>query len=158
MLRDVNYEPEHYRCSDCKYYQSGCKRVDGKTVQFAKPYFKSHSNCSTVCCDFELKDYMIYARQNWIDFDTYFKEYVENWLPYGNTNKLIYFCLNGDTSIRYGVKLLDYVYGNMYSSDGVLNAVEKMYYKQVRSGFGYKLVREPVKQFQVNIYPKTVSE
>lgn len=64
MLRDVNYEPEHYRCSDCKYYQSGCKRVDGKTVQFAKPYFKAHSNCGTVCCDFELKDYMIYARKN----------------------------------------------------------------------------------------------
>ena len=96
------------------------------------------------CYDFELKDYMIYAKQNWIDFDTYFKECVENWLPYGNTNTLIYFCLNGDTSIRYGVKLLDYVYGNMYLSDGVLNAVEKMYYKQVRSGFGYSLIREPI--------------
>ena len=32
----------------------------------------------------------------------------------------------------------------MYLSDGVLNAVEKMYYKQVRSGFGYNLIREPI--------------
>ena len=145
MSRDVNYEPEHYRCSNCKYYQSGCKRVDNKTISFAVPWFVNvQPDCGTVCCDFELKDYMIHAKQNWIDFDTYFKEYVENWLPYGNTNKLIYFCLNGDTSIRYGVKLLDYVYGNMYLSNGVLNAVEKMYYKQVRSGFGYELVREPI--------------
>lgn len=146
MSRDVNYEPENYRCSNCKYFYEGCKRVDDKRISFAKPWFVTvKADCGCVCCDFELRDYMIYAKQNWIDFDTYFKEYVENWLPYGNTNKLIYFCLNGDNSIRYGVKLLDYVYGNMYISDNVLNAVEKMYYKRVRSGLGYKLIREPIK-------------
>ena len=150
MSRDANYEPERYKCGHCKHYRTGCKRVDNKIISFAKPYFKAEANCGTVCCDFELKDYMVYAKQNWIDFDTYFKEYVENWLPYGNTNTLIYFCLNGDTSIRYGVKLLDYVYGNMYLSNGVLNAVEKMYYKQVRSGFGYELVREPIEGVILN--------
>lgn len=151
MSRDVNYEPEHYHCSECKYYHKNCKRVDNKLVSFAKPWFKCIDGGSTVCCDFELKDYMVYAKRNWIDFDTYFKEYVENWLPYKNTNTLIYFCLNGDTSIRYGVKLLDYVYGNMYSSDDMLNAVEKMYYKRVKSGFGYKLMREPIKGVMLNV-------
>lgn len=150
MMRDVNYEPENYKCSDCKHYKKDCLRVDGVTIDFAKPWFRSQTDFGCVCCDFVLKDYKLYAKQNWIDFDTYFKEYVENWLPYQNTNTLVYFTIKGDTSIRFGVKLLDFVYGNMYLKDGLLNAVEKMYYKQVRSGFGYKLVREPIEGVIVN--------
>jgi hypothetical protein len=142
-MRSFDYEPENYRCSHCEHYKKDCLRVDGVTVDFSKPWFKSQSDCGCVCCDFELKDCMVYAKQNWVDFDTYFKEYVENWLPYKNTNKLIYFVLNGDSSVRYGVPLLDYVYGRMRDGDK-LNAVEKMYYKQTRSGFGYTLIRESI--------------
>ncbi|WP_407397765.1 hypothetical protein [Treponema sp.] len=141
-MRADDYEPEHYRCSECKHFRN-CKRVDNDKVKFAKVWFLSEPNCPIVCCDFELRDYMIYAKQNWIDFETYWREYVENWLPYGNTDRLVYFTLNGDTSIRYGVRMMDYVYGYMYS-DNKLNAVEKMYYKQTRGGFGYKLIREGI--------------
>lgn len=140
-MRSQNYEPEHYRCGNCKYFRN-CKRVDNVKIKFAKPWFMCEANCSVICSDFELKEYMLYARQNWIDFETYFREYVENWTN-GSTEKLIYFTLNDDTSIRYGVRMMDYVYGYMYT-DGKLNAVEKMYYKQTRGGFGYKLIREPI--------------
>lgn len=32
MHRDVDYEPENYRCSDCKHYKKDCLRVDGVKV------------------------------------------------------------------------------------------------------------------------------
>jgi hypothetical protein len=38
----------------------------------------------------------------------------------------------------------DFINGTMYNADGSLKAFQKMYYKQTRSGFGYKLVREPL--------------
>ena len=144
MSRDSNYEPEKYRCSDCKHYHNNCKRVDGKILEFAKPWFLSTANNGIVCCDFELCDHMIYAKKNWVDFETYFTEFIENWLPYANINKLEYFTLNGDTTVRYGVKMLDYVYGHMWLSNGVLNAVEKVYYKRCRNEIGYKLIREKI--------------
>lgn len=143
MSRDTNYEPENYRCSNCKYYQKDCKRIDGVKIDFAKPWFKSSSDHGCVCSDFVLKDYMIYAKQNWIDFDTYFAEYVENWLPYENTNTLVHFVVNGDKNVWYGVPLLDYVYGNMYDGNK-LKAVEKMYYKRTKRDFGYDLAREEI--------------
>lgn len=143
--RHSDYEPENYHCRECKYYHNDCKRIDNAKVKFWKPWHQSDDRQSAriVCCDFDLKDYMKYAKQNWINFETYWKEYVENWLPYGNTERLVYFILNDDYSVRYGVKILDFIYGNMYSGDK-LNAVEKMYYVQTRKGFGYKLIREEI--------------
>lgn len=57
--------------------------------------------------------------------------YAKAWLPYENENILQYFILNDNTDIEYGVPLQKFIDGTMIS-DGVLHAVEKMYYK------GYK--------------------
>ena len=143
-MRSPDYEPEHYRCSECKFYHNDCKRIDNEKIKFWKPWHQcdDRQSANIVCRDFELKDYMVYARNNWIDFDTYFKEFVENWLPYGNINKNVYFILDNNYSIRYGVPLMNYINGDMYNIDGSLKWVEKMYYKQTRDGFGYRIVRE----------------
>ena len=66
------------------------------------------------------------------------------WLPYGNTNTLIYFVLHGDASIRYGVPLMDFVNGTMIEGNR-LKAVEKEYYrKSKKSPIGYELIHEPI--------------
>lgn len=155
MGRNNNYEPENYKCSWCKYFSNGCKRVDGKKINFAKSPFSCEPCCPYVCCDFELQDYRIYAKQNWIDFETYWKEYLECWLPKRKLETMnVYFTLNGDDDVRYGVRILDYIYGNMYTEDGRLNVVEKMYYRQTRNGFGYKLIRENIDN-GINIISKS---
>ena len=136
---------ENYHCGSCKYYHN-CKRIDHQAIQFAKPWFKTYdrnqfSGC--VCSDFEPAEWCVYACKAWMGFEYYWPRYVEQWLPYKNTSVLIYFTLNGDTSIRYGVKLLDFVYGNMIDGN-ILKASEKVYYKKVKSGFGYKLIKEKI--------------
>lgn len=148
---------ENYRCRDCRFHRENCKRIDHKTVKFAVPWFKSYDcDFGTVCSDFLPKEYMKYACEHWTEFDEYWGVLVDQWLPYKNTNILVYFTLHDDTSIRYGVPLLDYVYGNMIE-DGVLKAVEKMYYKQSRnSPIGYKLIREPIQGVCINGSRKTV--
>ena len=144
-MRDRDYEPEHYRCRDCKFYHNNCKRVDNDKVKFWKPWHQAddRQSANIVCRDFVLKDYLLYARKNWIDFDTYWSEFVECWLPYKNTNILVYFTVDGDDAML-GVPLMDFVNGNMYDADGNLKYVERKYYKRTKDGFGYKLVRESV--------------
>lgn len=134
MPRDLDYEPEKYNCKSCKYFENRCKRVDGKKINFAKNPFSCQAYGLYVCCDFELRDNRVYSKRNWIDFETYFKEFLEVWFPRRNpeTTK-VYFVLDGNEEIRYGVLLKDFIYNNMYT-DGKLNAVEKMYYKKVKCG------------------------
>ena len=138
---DVN----NYHCGSCQYYHA-CKRIDHKTIQFAQPWFKSYdcnqfSGC--ICSDFEPGAWHKNACDTWQGFEHYWPRYVEQWLPYADTKKLIYFTLNSDTSIRYGVRLLDFVYGTMID-DNMLKAVEKVYYKKTKGGIGYKLIREKI--------------
>ena len=61
---------------------------------------------------------------------------------------LVYFTVNNDTSVRYGVPLMDYVNRQMISGGCVfatLKAVEKEYYKRVKNdSFGMKLVHEKI--------------
>lgn len=137
-------EVEHYGCQDCRCRGEKCKRIDHKTIKFAIPWFKAYDyTCHAICSDFEPAAYMKYANEHWTCFEDYWKGYVEQWLPYQNTNVNVYFTLHGDTSVRYGVPLMDFVNGTMLDN-GVLKAVEKMYYKRTNKGFGYKLVREPI--------------
>lgn len=137
-------EVEHYRCRDCRYRNEKCKRIDHKTIKFAKPWFKSYDGDNhIVCSDFKPALYMKYANEHWTCFEEYWKGFVEQWLPYGDTSKNVYFTLHDDTSIRYGVPMMDFVNGTMIEN-GVLKAVEKMYYKRTKEGFGYKLIREPI--------------
>lgn len=136
---------DNYHCGSCKYYNN-CKRIDHEVIQFARPWFKSYdrnqfSGC--ICSDFEPAEWCIYACETWLGFEHYWPRYVEQWLPYGDTSKLMYFVLNGDTSIRYGVRLLYFVYGSMFDGN-TLKALEKTYYKKTKDGFGYKLIKEKI--------------
>lgn len=60
---------------------------------------------------------------------------------FGRDYAKIGYVLDDDQSIRYYVDYHDFYLGNIIV-DGKLNAIEKMYYKQVRKGFGYELVIE----------------
>lgn len=144
--RTLGYEPEKYTCKDCKYFENGCKRVDGKKVNFAKTTFICEAFGDYICSDFVFKDSRIYGIRNWIDFETYWKEFQENWFPRRNLDTYnVYFVLNNNQDVRYGVRIKDYIYGNMFSGNR-LNAVEKMYYRQTRNPnhSGYELVREEI--------------
>ena len=82
--------------------------------------------------------------QDWSGFDDFWKVYIKAWLPYKNENKLIWFCLNDDKTIRYGVPIQSFV-NNTMIQDGKLMAVKKAYYKRARNGIGYDLIYEDLK-------------
>ena len=60
---------------------------------------------------------------------------------FGRDFAKIGYVLDNDQSIRYYVNYKDFYSGNLIV-DGKFNAVEKMYYKKVRKGFGSELVIE----------------
>ena len=153
-------EVSNLRCRNCKFYrvdadlqgrECACKRIDHKEIKFAVPWFKSYDcDFGTICSDFLPNENYPAICREWEEvggFDGFWPLWVDQWLPYANTNKLVYFTLGNDTSVRYGVKLLDYVYGEMVSK-GVLKAVEKEYYKKRRVSeefpTGYELVHEAI--------------
>lgn len=151
--RDVG----NYHCGNCKYFnvkadlegvESTCKRIDHKKVKFYKPWFKSY-DCNQhngiICSDFIPADWCVSAVKEWRGFEEYWENYVEQWLPYRDTNTFVSFFVNGDTETAYRVRLMDFVNGTMIEK-GILKAFEKMYYKRDRNpnGFGYKLVHEPI--------------
>lgn len=149
-------EVEHYYCGSCKYFHN-CKRIDHVTIKFAVPWFKSYDKNQfhgCICADFEPAKWHIHAYQTWKGFDYYWPRYIEQWLPYGNTNKLVYFTLHDDTSVRYGVPLMDFVNGTMVHGN-VLKAVEKMYYKRTtKTPYGFKLVREKIDGVKIQFNKK----
>lgn len=147
-------EYDRYFCGDCVYYgiprngkTSRCKRIDHEVIKFSKPHFccyDGHQHSGIPCSDFYPASFMKYARAHWRGFESYWDWYVKAILPYGNTNTYVWFCLNGDTSVRYGVPLLDFVFGTMMKGTR-LKAVKKMHYKRSRkSPTGYILVTEEI--------------
>lgn len=140
-MKDV----DHLGCGDCKFNGLNCKRIDNNLIQFYKPWFVSQpSRFHHICCDFQPIEWQKIICEEWTSFEDYWPAYVEQWLPYSNTNKLDYFFINGDKTVAYGVPMLDVVYGRMFDGDKLL-AVEKMYYKQSKKNpIGYVLVHEPI--------------
>lgn len=152
-------EIEPYHCGDCIHWKLGvggkhcpCKRLDHDKIKFAVPWFKSYDanqHNGPICSDFYPKPHLKWAVDHWPGFQAYWEQYVKEWLPYGNTNSLISFCLNGDTSIRYRVPLMNFVNGTMIDGN-TLKAVERLYYKRTnRSPFGYELIHEPIDGVQI---------
>ena len=149
----INEDCPNWGCKDCKHFKfahlGGCtKRVDHKKIEFAAPWFKSSKEeFGTPCCEFEPSEIHIWDLKNyWTNWENWWNDYVDTWLNGHNPigSKLVYFTINGDTSVWYGVPIENYIYGNMYEGNK-LKAVEKMYYKRVKTGFGYKLIREKIK-------------
>jgi hypothetical protein len=134
-----------------------CKRIDHKKIKFAVPWFKSYDcDFGTVCSDFKPSDWQTALCKEWKDlggFEGWFSFWVEQWLSYQKIDKNIYFVLNGDISIRYGVPMLDYIYGNMIDKN-ILKANEKVYYKRHKVSdkypIGYELIHEKIKGVNIN--------
>lgn len=59
-------------------------------------------------------------------------------------NVTIPFTLNGDTSIRYYVRYLDFYNNTFLNPDGTLKWIYKIYYKKARNIFRDVLMREYV--------------
>lgn len=148
----------NWKCGDCIHHKwnrnkakyEPCPRLDHDKIQFAKPWFKSYDanqHSGIICSDFYPNEanYRIYGYEG--GFEYYWKRYVKYWLPYSNVNIYAWFIQNGDTSIRYGVPLLDFVYGKHLTKSGKLKAKKRMFYKQSRSSpTGYILVRQRKKK------------
>jgi hypothetical protein len=151
----IGQDVPNLHCGHCKYFrvdadrnESLCKRIDHKTIQFGRPWFKSYDcnqHSGTICSDFLPAELWINIFKEWRGFEEYWSNYVKQWLPYKNTEMLIPFFLNGDTDNKYMVKLIDFVYGNMIEGNK-LKAVQKVHYKHDRDpqGYGYKLIKESI--------------
>ena len=73
---------------------------------------------------------------------------------FGRDYAKIGYVLDNDQSIRYYVNYKDFYADNLIV-DGKFNAVEKMYYKTVRRGFGYELVIEKLENgIDINVEAK----
>lgn len=138
-------------CQDCKYFkgnadvngvESTCKRLDHKTIQFAKNPFASY-NCGSgngtswcLCNDFEL--------------DTIYKLLREKWQPEWKEEILkkyrkgtMCLCLDGNFEVRYEILCSDFVDNTFLDENGNLKWLRKQYYKQSRkSPIGYKFINE----------------
>ena len=60
---------------------------------------------------------------------------------FGRDYAKIGYVIDNDQSIRYYVNYTDFYSGNLILN-GKFNAVEKMYYKKIRKGFGSELITE----------------
>lgn len=148
----------HYCCGDCIHHNWDrcrawylpCKRIDHDKIKFAKPWFAvydAHQFSGVICRDFEPK--RTATDGTWTGFDDYWPAYVEQWLPYGDTDKLMYFTLGDCTDIRYGVPLMEFVNGTMLDGNK-LKAVEKMWYQRKQNDpIGYKLTRREIDGVEV---------
>lgn len=149
------HDVPNLHCGNCKFFkvdadrnESSCKRIDHKTIQFGRPWFKSydcHQHTGTICSDFLPANWCISIKNEWKGFDYFWPNYVQQWLPYGNIEMLIPFFANGDTDNKYMVPLMEFVNGTMLDGNK-LKAVQKVYYKRDNdpNGYGYKLVKEPI--------------
>lgn len=166
QIADEPPEVPNFYCGDCIYWkyenvnQAPCKRIDHKNIKFAIPCFASYDgnqHGGIICSDFEPKNK--FFRERWEGFEKYFPLYVDACLPYKNTDTLVYFTLHNDTSVKYGVHMMDFVYGTMIDGN-TLKAVEKVYYKQIRNpgGFNYRLIRDPINGVKIILDEKTESE
>ena len=131
----------HFGCGDCEHFGS-CKRVDGNSLQFARPWFLCETSRTHIPCkDFEHAQSECADMKKWTNFDDFWDVYKKAWLPYGNENIEIPFVVNGDKSVWYYVPLKQFLDGTM-TKNGKLMATKKKYYKRTREGFGYKLITE----------------
>lgn len=148
-----NEDCPNYQCRDCKHfgsYPNYCtKRVDHKKVEFAAAWFRCDpENSHMPCCEFEPSSINVWDLKNyWSNWENWWMDYLNTWFPYYPKEKpednFIYFTLNGNTDIRYGVPLMDYIMGDMYDGNK-LKAKKKIYLKRVKNDYGYELIREDI--------------
>ena len=139
-------------CNSCVYYQN-CKRLPSDRLGFSHSCFISSDGKAplgrTLCSDFTCSKRHPAKYKAWQNFSAW------QWYNmFGRDYAKIGYVLDNDQSIRYYVNYKDFYSGNLIV-DGKFNAVEKMYYKQVRRGFGYELVIEKLENdIDINVEVK----
>ena len=127
----------HLVCNDCKHCGKNCKRLDHNHYCFAKPIFKSYdAGNGSICSDFEPNEWELWLFRHWQS--NYINDYRNSIKPTANIN----LCINKDFEKRYSVNYLQFFDNDFKNQDGSLKWIKKGYYKQCRSGFGYKYVYE----------------
>lgn len=151
---EINGEPycPNYRCGDCGQPRPCRRRVDGESVQVARPWFLSQAN-PFPCSDFFPSDIHVFDLAHyWIDYESWYADWLLEWkngISKEDFEKSsIGLCLNGDNSIRYHVKMKDWIYGTLFDGD-TLRAFKKEYYERTRSGFGYRLIHESINGVEI---------
>lgn len=156
MNEDLRENWASLRCGECTFFRvnadcegvvSKCKRIDHKKIRFAVPWFKSY-DCgqfnSNVCRDFEPAKRCKYLYDNWSGFDEYYGGISDK--------ETIEFTLNGDTTVRYKIKYLDFVNNTFLDSKGNLKWIERYYQKRVKVSLknptGYEFVYEKNRDYR----------
>ena len=119
-------------CGECKWFkvnadmdgvESTCKRLDHKHLRFAKKIFKSYDcGCFDIntCADFEPDEKKVPWLYN------HWNEVKGQIIPYGDNN-VVLLNVDGDTSIRWAVKAIEFYDGTFLNPDGSLRWVYKYY-------------------------------
>lgn len=141
-------------CRECKYHnvydrhkdgwESTCKRLDHKHYQFVKPIFVDYCCASAICRDFQPSAIHVYMRRLWHD------RYIRFFTP--KENATVRLVIDGDQSVHYYVRHIDFFNNEFINPDGSLKWIYKMYEKKTRySSFGHILVLEyPDGRFRAN--------
>ena len=138
---------DNFRCRDCAHTdQCEWKKIPG--MKPAKPHWIVDEYPTVPCSAFEPTSWHVRGREVWRGFWDWWNRYVDQWLCKPPDKILVYFTVNNDASVRYGVPLMDYVNRQMISGDralATLKAVEKQYYKRAKNDpIGMKLIREKI--------------
>ena len=138
---------DNFGCRDCAHKdQCEWKKIPG--MKPAKPAWSAEEYPGFPCSAFEPLPWHVRGCENWKGFWNWWNRYVDQWLPMPPDKTLVYFTVNNDTSVRYGVPLMDYVNRRMVSGSralATLKAVEKQYYKRAKNDpIGMKLIHEKI--------------
>ena len=127
-------------CRDCQHCHDGnCKRLDHKKYKLSKRWFSVYDpGNGYLCSDFEPFDGWLWLHRHWKP------EFLKH--PDPNSKRYVSLTLDGDNSVWYYVKYVDYFYGNHITEDGSYKWVFKSYMKKTRKceeyPLGYVLVNE----------------
>lgn len=141
-------------CRECEFHNvhsmqkddwiSSCKRLDHKHYQFVTPIFKDYDYASAICSDFQPSKRNVYMRRLWHD------RYIRFFIP--KENATVRLVIDGDQSVHYYVRHIDFFNNEFINPDGSLKWIYKMYQKRTKwSALGYVLVLEyPDGRFRKN--------
>lgn len=141
---------DHISCRDCKFMSKAgkgrlwntCpKQFPDNRYRPAKPTFACDWHGWTAPCKYVEPIYP-QLKQQTEDYPTFIQYYIEQWLPKPLDKSTVAIVEVSNPDIVYRVKLQDWLDCSIFDDAGELKTTERYYYKQCRSGFGYKLVYE----------------
>lgn len=139
------YEAPNLRCRDCIFCETElCRRVNYRSLDFYHRAFASATSSREwqyVCRDFQMAPYMVRERDEWPGFDSWQAIWVRQWLD-GHLPKLMWFHVNGNSNVDYGVPYDTYVEGHHIQGNLLMATVRRFTFPLRRSSRGYRLFYE----------------